>query len=172
MWKQQGFGYLTVLFMVVVMSIGMTAATLHIDTVMKREREKELLFIGRQFQDALTSYYHKSPQGIKSLPTSLDELVDDKRSAATQHHLRKLYFDPMTQSAEWGTERNEYNQIISVYSLSDERFIKSPNTFGDGWFDISGVQKYSDMKFRYQSANPYPALATQANANASFGNGL
>ncbi len=131
------------------MSIGLGAASSNIDTALKREREKELIFIGKQYQQALTSYQNQSSN---VLPTQLSQLLTDNRALKPVHHLRKPFLDPMTHQA-WGLVRNPQNQIIAVYSRSNEPFITSREVLtkkvGD---DIPKVIiKHSDLIFKYQS---------------------
>ncbi|WP_418119363.1 hypothetical protein [Variovorax sp. 350MFTsu5.1] len=54
---QRGFSYIWMLLLIALMSIGMTVAADVQTTMSQRDREKELLAIGRQFRTALASYY-------------------------------------------------------------------------------------------------------------------
>ena len=43
----------------------------------QREREKEAMFRGEQVADAIRSYYRfRGAQGVNSLPTSMDQLLE------------------------------------------------------------------------------------------------
>jgi type II secretory pathway pseudopilin PulG len=114
---QRGFGYLLLLFALALS--GMVLAGLgHTWTqAAQREREAELLFIGREFSEALASYRDRTPAGQPAAPSSLDELEEDKRFPYPVRHLRRLYRDPMTREAEWGTVLAQ-GRIVGVYSLS------------------------------------------------------
>ena len=68
----------------------------------QREKERELLFIGNQFRQAIERYYERSPGELKKYPASLEELLKDNRFVTTQRHLRRIYRDPMTGNTEWG----------------------------------------------------------------------
>ncbi|MCR6478742.1 type II secretion system GspH family protein [Variovorax sp. ZS18.2.2] len=54
---QRGFTYIWMLLLIALMGVGMTVAADVQTTVSQRDREKELLAIGRQFRTALASYY-------------------------------------------------------------------------------------------------------------------
>ncbi len=153
--KQAGFTYLLVLGFVFALLLSLTIASENIATTIQREREAELLFVGQQYRNAIASYYHKSPNGIKQLPLKLEDLLEDKRSLTVQHHLRKLYRDPMTETDEWGLLRDGQGQITGVYSLSqdtpmmtqeDTRFALDVSADGD-------AKTYSSWKFVFSPNN-------------------
>ncbi len=60
-------------------------------SIMRREREEELIFRGEQIVDAIRFYQKRFRGGY---PPSLKVLVDQK-------FLRKLYKDPMTEKGQW-----------------------------------------------------------------------
>ena len=153
--KQAGFTYLLVLGFVFALLLSLTIATENIATTIQREREAELLFVGQQYRNAIASYYQKSPNGIKQLPLKLEDLLEDKRSLSVQHHLRKLYRDPITETEEWGLVRDGQGQITGVYSLSqdtpmltqeDTRFALDVSADGD-------AKTYSSWKFVFSPNN-------------------
>lgn len=159
--QQAGFTYLLVLGFVFALLLSLTIASENIATAIQREREAELLFVGQQYRNAIASYYQKSPNGIKQLPLKLEDLLEDKRSLSVQHHLRKRYRDPMTETEEWGLVRDGQGQISGVYSLSqdtpmltqeDTRFAIDASTDGD-------AKTYSSWKFVFKPNNAN-ALAT------------
>lgn len=98
----RGFTYVSVIILVAI--IGLVAATtLRIGATMQRaQAERELLYIGEQFSDALKSYAGATPQGQPQQPPTLKELLRDPRFPGTRRHLRKIFIDPMTGKAEWG----------------------------------------------------------------------
>ena len=59
--------------------------------IMRDDRERELIFRGRQIADAIQRYQQKHGNAA---PASLETLVEGK-------FLRRLYADPMTESGEW-----------------------------------------------------------------------
>src|SRR5712671_7176926 len=82
---QRGFTYLGVLLIVAVMGFGLAAFGELYSHASQREKERELLFIGDQFRNAIESYYNKSP-GAKLYPKKVEELLEDKRFPMPQHH--------------------------------------------------------------------------------------
>lgn len=90
----------------------------------QHEREKQLLFVGHQFRAAIRDYYYGAPAGAgRSLPGSLDALVEDDRYPIPVHHLRRIYADPITGSADWGLLMVG-DRIMGVYSKSEAQPIK------------------------------------------------
>lgn len=121
--KQIGFSYLAMLFIVAVLAVTLTQTYQHSDTIAKREKEKELFFIGNQYKQAINSYYNQSPDGLKELPKKIENLVNDGRFVSNKHHLRKRYLDPMT-GGDWQLILDENNRIKGVYSASGAEILQ------------------------------------------------
>ena len=96
---ESGFVYLWALFGVTLAGIVMAGVGQVWQVKAQREKEAELLYVGEQFRKAIMSYYNT---GTKQFPETLEELIEDKRAAATKRHLRKIYTDPITNTTEWG----------------------------------------------------------------------
>ncbi len=122
-----GFAYIGVLFLVAAISVSMAVVAQNEDTQIKREKEQDWLFIGNQYQRAIESYYQQSPNGIKTLPTKLEELLLDSRFISPVRHLRKLYGDPLNHQQNWSLIKNTDAQIIGVYSQSQEALLSKKN---------------------------------------------
>lgn len=88
--SERGYTLLALIVAIAVMSILMAAAMPIWSHVMKREREKELLFRGNQYIEALDRFYRK----FGRLPLKLEELHKTKC-------IRRLYPDPMTKDGKW-----------------------------------------------------------------------
>jgi type II secretory pathway pseudopilin PulG len=160
----RGFAYLGLLVFVAVTGVFLAAAGTLYSTAAQREKERELLFVGDQFRQAIAQYYRKGP-GLQSWPKKLEDLVDDKRNVVTQHWLRRVYTDPMTRTTEWGVVEAPGGGIMGVYSKSEETPMKSANfTLRDKTFE--GAAKYSDWKFVFEAASP-PGLAPGADKSAA-----
>jgi type II secretory pathway pseudopilin PulG len=154
---QQGFTYLGLLIIVAVMSFGLSAIGELYSHAAQRDKERELLFVGHQFRDAIASYYDRSP-GAKVYPQKVDDLLEDKRFPMPQHHLRKLYRDPLTGSTDWALVEAPGGGFMGVHSRSEEAPIKTGN------FDVAdqafeGAQHYTDWAFTYSP--PGGALSIQ-----------
>ena len=144
---QRGFTYLGLLIIIAVMGAGLAAFGELFSHAAQREKERELIFIGNQFRGAIASYYNKSP-GAKVYPKKLEDLLEDKRFPMPQHHLRRVYGDPMTGKAEWGMVEAPGGGFMGVYSLSEETPIKSGNfTVADQAFE--GAEHYTKWIFAY-----------------------
>ncbi|WP_092484989.1 type II secretion system protein [Candidatus Ichthyocystis hellenicum] len=114
----------------------------------KREKEIELLFIGKQFRRGLKDYYEWN--GLHQYPSSLKDLVLDKRPLRPVSRWRKLYYDPFTKSRDWGEIRKN-NRIIGIYSKSLQKPIKRYN-FSDENSSFNSASSYRDWEFTYIAA--------------------
>lgn len=71
--RQRGFIYIWVLLLVALMGVGMTVAADVQTTTTQRDKEKELLAIGRQYRTALASYYAaRLPASAAGLPSGME----------------------------------------------------------------------------------------------------
>lgn len=145
---QAGFTYLAALFLVAILGALLASAGGLWSTAQQREKERELLFVGGQFRDAIKQYYEKSPGAVKRYPDKLEDLLQDERQIATQRYLRKIFIDPMTRSDKWGIVHAPQGGIMGIYSLSEEPPLKAAN-FREADRDFEGRAKYSEWKFVY-----------------------
>lgn len=145
--NEDGFTYLAALFMVVVIGISITVTAEVWSSVVKREREEELIFRGGQIRDAIKSYYYSSP-GAKVFPRELNQLLKDPRFPSVKRHLRKIYDDPMTGKPDWEAVKAPDGTIKGVKSLSEAEPLKKEN-FPLGFEDFIGKSKYSEWEFVY-----------------------
>ena len=149
---ERGFTYLGVLVIVMVMGAAMAATGSLWSSTAQREKERELLFIGEQFRQAIESYYRRSP-GAAQYPKSLSELVDDKRFPMPQHHLRRVYADPMTGKAQWGLVEAPGGGIMGVHSNSEQAPLKTGN-FRRKDEKFEGADQYAKWAFVYTPPPP------------------
>jgi type II secretory pathway pseudopilin PulG len=99
---QNGFTYLGVLIAVAIMSVGLLAISEVWTTSARRQKLAELDWIGTQFIAAIGAYYEATPGVVvKTYPTTLEELLEDRRYLAKRRHLRQLYLNPFTGKADW-----------------------------------------------------------------------
>jgi len=166
--RTAGFAYLWVLLLVAFMGIGLTVGVEIYTTSVRRDKEAELIAIGRQFRTAIARYY-ESPTGKHDYPASLEDLLQDNRSPGVMRHLRKVFVDPMTGKPEWGLVRVG-GRIVGVHSLSEMTPIKQDNFEAeDMGFRSKG--KYSDWIFTYPSDLLLPK-DQNAPANPSMQSGI
>ena len=158
--SQRGFTYLGLLIIVMIMGAGLAAAGELFSHAAQREKERELLFVGHEFRDAIGSYYRRSP-GAPAYPKTLGELVDDKRFPMPQHHLRRIYADPMTGRPDWvPVEAPGGAGIMGVHSSSDAAPIKTGNfDLADAAFEKA--KHYADWQFLYSPPEPQTGAQAQ-----------
>ncbi|MEE1865168.1 type II secretion system protein [Pseudomonas auratipiscis] len=147
---EAGFTYLGVLLLIAVTSIALGATVTLWSTQSMRERERDLLWVGSQYAQALRSYYRDSP-GLAQYPQTLDELLEDPRYPNLKRHLRRLYPDPITGSDDWGLLRSIDGRITGVFSRSEQAPLKQAG-FAAQWSDFEGLQHYSDWQFVAEKA--------------------
>lgn len=145
---QSGFTYLAALFLVALIGAMSAATGMLWSAAQQRDKERELLFVGSQFREAIGQYYEKSPGAVKKYPKALNDLLLDERQQFTQRYLRKIFVDPMTRSNQWGTVSAPEGGIAGVYSLSDATPFKKEN-FIEQNKSFTGKAKYSEWKFVY-----------------------
>jgi hypothetical protein len=145
---RRGFAYLWLLLLVAFMGLGLAVAGEIYTTAVQRDKEAELLGIGRQFRAAIGRYQGvQSAAGRREYPAELDDLLKDPRDPGVKRHLRKVFVDPMTARAEWGLMRVG-GRIVGVFSLSQRRPIKQ-DRFEAEEMGFQGKDKYSDWVFTY-----------------------
>lgn len=153
---QQGFTYLTILFVVAMLGAGLALAGEVWRTAAQRDKEVQLIFVGREYRKAIERYY-LAGQGV--YPRNLDDLLKDPRRAETQRYLRKRYPDPITGKAEWGVIKAPDGGIMGVHSLSEAAPLKVAN-FRASEKGFDNREKYSDWQFVFlpqQTTSPKPA---------------
>ena len=86
-------GYMMIMLMLVVtcLAIGLLVAWPVWETQLRREKEEELIFRGRQYVEAVRLFQLKNPGRF---PTTLEELGEKR-------FIRKLFRDPMSSTGEW-----------------------------------------------------------------------
>lgn len=149
--KQRGVVLLTVLVFVLVTTLGANSLVQMHQTQAQRDREEQLLFVGDQYRRALASYYNTIPPGSsRSLPQSLEDLVNDHRFPKPMHHLRRLYPDPMTGQTDWQLVR-EGSGIIGISSRSNQPTLKKKG-FSKEYKSFEGKNSYAEWKFTLKAS--------------------
>lgn len=146
--RESGFTYLGVLFLVAFIGAALAAMGIVWHTAQMREKERELLYVGNQIRTAIKLYYSNTPGSVKQYPRELSDLVLDPRYPDVRRYLRKIYYDPITGTKEWGIMKNPSGGITGVYSLSDAQPIKTAN-FGTTNPGFEDKKKYSEWQFVY-----------------------
>jgi len=101
-------GYALVALLVVMSLLALFAmsAALNVKQQAQREREKEAIFRGEQVADAIRSFYRsRGAQGVNSLPTNMDQLLEGIQIPGRTKKLQILRTaaakDPLSSSGEW-----------------------------------------------------------------------
>ena len=128
----------------------------------QRERERELLFIGNQFREAIASYAAATPGGVSQFPKTFSDLLEDKRFPNIRRHLRRVYADPMTGAPDW-TLLMEQGAIVGVASRSTRLPLKRGN-FASSDREFANAASYADWKFL---TGPVLSAAVPTNTDGS-----
>lgn len=152
--KAKGFTYIGLLIVVAVTGAGLVTYAEFASHAGQREKEAELLFRGNAVQAAIGSYYKKEQR----YPKSLEQLLKDERHAMPVRHLRRLYPDPMTGTADWALVEAPGGGVMGVHSRSEEKPIKSGNfrTENQGF---EKAEAYKDWKFIHSPTGLAPGVA-------------
>lgn len=141
---QGGFAYMWTLLLIAFMGVATLIASHAYEISVRRDQERELLFIGHEFRSALQRY-HES--GQPDYPPTLEDLLQDKRVPNVRRFLRRIYADPVTGKPDWVLLRLN-GKIVGMHSVSDKTPIKQGN-FDPDDSALQGKGKYSDWVFIY-----------------------
>jgi type II secretory pathway pseudopilin PulG len=146
---ERGFTFLGLLIVVMIMGAALAATGTLFSHAAQREKERELLFVGHEFRDAIESYYRRTPGVSSAYPKTLEDLLEDKRFPMPVRHLRRIYADPMTGKPDWVAIEAPGGGIMGVRSRSDAQPIKTGNfELADAIFE--DAKHYADWQFFYK----------------------
>lgn len=155
--RAAGFTYLTVLFIVALMGVGLALVGEVWHTAAVREREVALLHVGEQYRKAIERYYLS---GSRQYPRTLAELLRDPRKPGIERYLRRIYPDPITNGDDWGIVKAPDGGVMGVYSRSENKPLKLAG-FRLAQKAFEGAEKYADWKFTFvPAAQPAAPKAT------------
>ncbi len=140
----RGFAYLWLLFFVAAMGASLAAGGVVWEVRVRREKERDLLFIGAEFRRAIANYHRLTPQAAKELPRRLEDLLEDRRGPAPLRHLRRIYPDPLTGRTEWGQVVVQ-GRVTGVYSLARGVPLRQGDFSESDAF--AGARRYADWRF-------------------------
>ena len=141
---QRGLVLLTLLIALMLASIALLGALDVWALQRQRLQEEELLFVGNQYRLAIQRYYRIG----RTLPMSVDDLLEDKRFPVPLHHLRRAYPDPMTGKNDWLFLR-QGDRFFGIYSSSTAAPVKHAN-FPRRYADFVDAKTYGDWQFFYR----------------------
>jgi hypothetical protein len=94
--KQDGYAILLVLFFVTLMLLATISIAPNVLTEGRREKEKEMIWRGKQYARGVKMYYRKTGK----FPTSMDDLIKPKLGSL--RFMRQAYKDPMNaKDGDW-----------------------------------------------------------------------
>lgn len=143
--NQRGATYLALLIAVALLSGLLATAATYISHAQRREREKQLLWVGEQFRRALLDYARAGP-GQADFPERLEELLEDRRGPTVRRFLRRLYHDPLTGGTDWGLHRDGRGRIVGVHSRSPLAPIKQ-GRFPPRYAGFAQARSYAEWTF-------------------------
>lgn len=133
---QEGMTYVGLLLAVTLIGIATTVLTPMWSTMVRRDKEAELLFRLGEYRRAIARYR----QDHGRYPARLQDLLEDKTQRQVRHYLRRLYPDPMTGKADWkldfiADKPGTFAGIKDLHSQSE----------AEGFMNIAGKgNKYRD----------------------------
>lgn len=143
--SQKGVAYLWMLFLVFLLGLGLGKTLEVYSTVVQRNKEAELLYVGRLYTEAIRQYYTSSPGSVKKYPEKLEDLLKDRRHLATRRYIRKLYDDPVTGAA-FSPLFSPEGGIWGVASASSKRPLKRAG-FSSPFETFAAAERYADWRF-------------------------
>jgi type II secretory pathway pseudopilin PulG len=143
--REAGFTYIGLMFAIAITGIALAGIGVLWQMEGRREKEKELLFVGEEYRHAIGSYYSKSPGGDAQFPLKLEDLLLDTRFPNPVRHLRRLYREPMMPDGQWELIRQQ-GRIIGVVSRSQDLPIKIAG-FTPDQEGFEGAVSYTEWRF-------------------------
>lgn len=144
---QLGLTYLWMLFLVFLLGLGLGKSLEVYSTVLKREKEAELLYVGGLYREAIRQYYLSSPGSMRRFPATLEDLLKDPRSLVTRRYLRHLIPDPISgekfvpvvapQGGIWGVRSPSSSKPLKISGFA------APEA------SFEGKLSYSEWQFIY-----------------------
>ena len=101
---ERGYTLVALLAVMSLLALFAMAAASNVQQQGQREREKEAIFRGEQVADAIRSYYrYKGAQGVNSLPTSMDQLIEGIPKGTKKLQILRVSAsrDPLSKAGEW-----------------------------------------------------------------------
>ncbi len=165
--RSSGFTFLGLMFLVAVMGLLATAAASLWAFTSQRQKEADLLFVGRQYRLALTRYVTAHAREPQPYPTELRQLLGGGEQLVPARYLRRLYFDPMTGTGEWGLVRTPQGGISGIYSRSTQTPVHRRADAGDEGIDFTKALSYRDWVFSAAAAPGHAGAAWNETENGA-----
>jgi type II secretory pathway pseudopilin PulG len=124
---ERGYALVALLAVMSLLALFAMAAASNVRQQSQREREKEAIFRGEQVADAIRSYYrYKGGQGVNSLPTSMDQLLEGIPKGTKKLQILRVEAarDPLSKAGEW--------KLIGPTSQDFARYVSSLTVYVGG----------------------------------------
>ncbi|WP_442838741.1 type II secretion system protein [Acinetobacter baumannii] len=141
-----GFAYIWMLVIFSILAVVIGQWSVNYATLLQREKEQELLRIGLMYRNAIYQYYQNSPNGIRTYPKKIEDLLRDPRYPEVRRYLRNLEKDPMT-SREFILIKNNDMEVVGIYSSSKKKPIKKVGFLPSIKF-FEAANSYTEWKFK------------------------
>ena len=147
---QAGFTFIGLLFVIMLLGLALGAAGTTWSAANRRDREQQLLWAGSEIRRAIGKYYLAGPAGTREYPREFSDLLEDRRGAALQRHLRRVYVDPVTGRADWQLLRTPDGALVGVASTSPGEPMKKAGFAADNK-GFAGANCYCDWRFVFRA---------------------
>ena len=120
---ENGYALVALLVVMSLLALFAMAAASNVQQQNQREREKEAIFRGEQVADAIRTYYRsKGAQGVNSLPTSMDQLLEGIPKGTKKLQILRVEAarDPLSKSGEWkliGPTSQDFAQFVAALTV-------------------------------------------------------
>ncbi len=94
--SQEGFTYLFMMILVVVMSISLLGVTQQWSVILKRDREAELLFRGTRIKESIERYVADYEVQKATRPNRWPRTLEELTQKNPKRYLQTVYTDPIT----------------------------------------------------------------------------
>lgn len=118
--RDSGFTYLSLMFIILVIGIGLAVTGQVWSTIAKREKEAALIYAGGEIKRGIGAYYALR----HSYPRELEVLLKEPSQPAVTRYLRKIYLDPMTGRPDWELIKSPDGAVTGVRSSSRDETLK------------------------------------------------
>lgn len=127
--RERGYALVSLLALMSLLALFALALVPRVQQQSQREWEKEALFRGDQVGEAIRGYYRsRGAQGVNSLPTSMDQLLEGIQIPGRTKRLQILRpsaaRDPLSTDGEW--------RLISPTSQDFTGFVQSLTIYSGG----------------------------------------
>jgi len=123
--RERGYALVALLALMSLLALFALAVAPRVQQQTQREWEKEALFRGDQVGEAIRAYYRsRGAQGVNSLPTSMDQLIEGVQIPGRTKRLQILRpsaaRDPLSSDGEWrliGPTSEDFRGFVQSLTL-------------------------------------------------------